>query len=116
MLDKIIEIISGRPATRGPEQVARDLRLSYAEAGWSHRLRQALVIGSAADCDLRIDDARVDKRHAEIYPLGAQWWLRDLGTENGTFVQGEIIEAAPVKASSEIRLGVGGPVLRLECL
>ena len=67
-------------------------------------------------CDLRLEDARVARWHAEIYPVGALWWVRDLGSDDGTYLNGEIIEAAPLEASSELRLGADGPTLRLDAL
>lgn len=109
-------IASRRTPSAAEDHAARELRLTLIEAGWSCRLQQPLVIGRDAGCDLRIDDAQVGRRHAEIYPIGTQWWVRDLGTENGTFLKGEIVEAEPVRAPSEIRLGVGGPTLRLDGL
>ena len=37
-----------------------------------------------------------------------------LGSDDGTYLDGEIIEAAPLAASSELRLGADGPSLRLD--
>lgn len=97
-------------------QVPNDLKLTLVGADWSCPLQQPIVIGRDAGCELRIEDAHVESRHAEIYPVGTQWWLRDLGTEDGTFVQGEIVEAEPLGTPCEIRLGAAGPTLRLDRL
>lgn len=74
---------------------------------------QPILIGRDASCGLRVEDHRVEDRHAEIYPVGNLWWIRDLGSRDGTFLNGEIVDAAPMEAPFEIRLGENGPTLRL---
>ena len=102
------------PATQSNEASA--IQLTHTEAGWSCRLQQPLIIGRDAGCDLRINDAHIERRHAEIYPVGREWWIRDLGSAGGTFLAGEIVEAEPLAVPSEIRLGASGPILRLDGL
>ncbi len=89
------------------------LTLSDGDAGGALDLQHALILGSDTDCDLRIDDHHVRGQHAEIYPVGATWWVRDLGTEDGTFLNGEIVEAAPLIRPSEVQLGVDGPTVHV---
>ncbi len=72
MFDKIT---SRRTPSATTGQTARELKLTLIEADWSCRLQQPLVIGRDAGCDLRIDDVHVGRRHAEIYPVGTQWWM-----------------------------------------
>lgn len=47
-----------------------------------------IVIGRAESADLRLDDATVSKQHAAIEIVGNDHILRDLGSANGTFVNG----------------------------
>ena len=93
---------------------AEELVLTLVGAGRSRRFQRPLTIGRGAGCDLRIDDPSVDDCHAEIYPVGAQWWVRDLGSDHGTFLRDELVEAEPLCTPSDLRLGAGGPTLRLE--
>ncbi|MGH7462265.1 MAG: trypsin-like peptidase domain-containing protein, partial [Longimicrobiales bacterium] len=53
----------------------------------------------------------VSSRHAVIERLGESWWLRDLGSTNGTMVNGKLI-SSPVQlnAGDQITFGQGGPV------
>lgn len=47
------------------------------------------LVGRAAHCALRPTDARVSGEHATIVWTGTAWEIRDLGSRNGTFVDGE---------------------------
>ncbi len=91
------------------------LKLTFGDADLDASLdvRRAWILGSDTDCDLRIDDAQVDGQHAELYPVGTTWWVRDLGTDVGTFLNGEIFEAAPLMRPAEVQLGTDGPIVCL---
>ncbi len=73
-----------------------------------------VVLGRDASCDLRIDDWRVGPRHAEIYRVGELWWVRDLGSVDGTYLDEECIDVAPIAGPATLQLGAGGPTIRLE--
>ena len=47
-----------------------------------------LVIGRGNDCDLVLDEAEMSRRHAMVEVTPAGIWLRDLGSANGTYVNG----------------------------
>ena len=48
-------------------------------------------IGRGETCDLRIESAQVSREHAQIYQRGSIWSIRDLGSTNGTLVNGKPI-------------------------
>ena len=52
-----------------------------------------MVVGSAPGCDLVIDEQLVSQRHAEFNSKADGCWLRDLGSKNGTFVNGTKLSA-----------------------
>ncbi len=64
------------------------------------------VLGRAADCDVPIRDKFLSRRHAEIsYDSGA-WRLRDCGSSNGTFLNGDRVASdQPLTAGDRITLG-----------
>ena len=63
-------------------------------------------IGRAADCDLILDRQEISRHHAELLRIDAtSYELRDLGSTNGTQVNGEPIQTALVRHGDEIRLG-----------
>lgn len=62
--------------------------------------RRSLVIGRADSGDLQIPirgDPFVSRRHAELIELGAGWGIRDLGSTNGTRLNGAPLEGAEIK-------------------
>ncbi|MCA9077042.1 MAG: FHA domain-containing protein [Planctomycetaceae bacterium] len=52
-------------------------------------LEPRLVLGRAADCDLRIAGKTVSGRHCELEYIDGYWWVRDLGSQNGTGINGK---------------------------
>jgi hypothetical protein len=64
-----------------------------------------LVIGRSSTCQLVLADDTVSRRHAELYVEGGRWLLRDLGSANGTWVNGRRVVEAEVRAGDEVHLG-----------
>ena len=63
------------------------------------------LIGRSSEA-LRISDNTVSRRHAELTPDAGLWWVRDLDSHNGTFVNGRKIEGRiPVRDGDQIRAG-----------
>src|SRR6478609_4776958 len=67
------------------------------QAGQSLEIENELVIGRR-DADLLLDDPEVSGRHAAVRPVGTGIGLRDLGSTNGTFVDGRRITEEVVLA------------------
>lgn len=60
-------------------------------------------IGRCENADLRIDSAQVSREHAEVYERGGNWCIRDLGSTNGTEVNGESVTDAQLRDGDVIR-------------
>src|SRR6476619_301760 len=55
---------------------------------------------------LPLTDNTVSRRHAELFPRGGEWILRDLGSSNGSYVNGVRVESTNVlKLGDQIRVG-----------
>jgi hypothetical protein len=53
--------------------------------------RKAIVLGRSPDCDYVINDRQVSRRHARLTKTTAGYQLEDLGSKNGTFLNGTAI-------------------------
>ncbi|TZF88273.1 FHA domain-containing protein [Lysobacter lacus] len=63
-------------------------------------------IGRAADADLVLEHSSVSRRHAELETLGdGAWRLVDLGSKNGTFVDGARVSKTTIARSGWLRFG-----------
>ena len=62
-------------------------------------------IGRAPECEAQLSDATVSRRHAEIVRDGDAWVLRDLGSSNGTQVNGQPVVEHVLADGDEIKLG-----------
>ncbi len=73
-----------------------------------HRLRPGMTIpvGRVATDGIMIRDDRCSRIHCEFYLQGQTWYLRDMGSRNGTRLNGEKIQVAtPVKNGDIVRIG-----------
>ncbi len=66
---------------------------------------ERIVIGRREDCDLQLHDAAVSGRHCEFHFDGSQWWITDLGSRNGTQVNGSAIKHRLLSPGDEIMIG-----------
>src|SRR3954447_5633005 len=64
-----------------------------------------LLIGRSSGCHLVLADDTVSRRHAELRIEDGRWMLRDLGSSNGTWVNGRRIVEAEVRAGDLLHLG-----------
>jgi pSer/pThr/pTyr-binding forkhead associated (FHA) protein len=84
-------------------------------AGEEHTLdREKLVLGRGPGVDLAFDDVEMSSQHAAIEWSGAGFRICDLGSTNGTFVNGKPVHARDLAAGDRIELGRHLLQLRLE--
>ena len=74
--------------------------------------KESLVIGRSETCDLPLTDRRVSTRHCMLEFVDGFWWITDLGSLNGTTVNGRRCHRTYVPPSATI--GVGKSRFRLE--
>src|SRR5207247_8571703 len=65
-----------------------------------------ISIGRASDCSIPIKDRYLSRKHAEIVSSDGHWVLKDLGSANGTYLNGSRVERDQrLHAGDRIRLG-----------
>ena len=79
--------------------------LSGEDAGRVLEVDRTLVLGRVRGADMVIRDARASRRHAELTPEDGGLRLRDLGSANGTLVDGEPARERVLRGGEEIRIG-----------
>ncbi len=66
----------------------------------------AVTVGRSSSNDVVLDDPAVSRRHAALERLAAGWSIHDLGSRNGTYVNGEPLERErPLYSGDEIVMG-----------
>ena len=61
--------------------------------------------GRHPDSDIFLDDVTVSRRHAEFRREGSGYTVHDVGSLNGTYVNREPIDAAPLSGGDEVQIG-----------
>lgn len=73
------------------------------------------LVGRAPHCELRLSSPRVSGEHAAITWTSTGWEIRDLGSRNGTFVDGRRLEIGDrVRAGAACRVAFGDPAALFE--
>jgi transcriptional regulator with GAF, ATPase, and Fis domain len=69
------------------------------------------VLGRDLECSIRLDDLRSSRKHLEIFKRDGQYYLRDLGSTNGTFVGGKRL-SEPLALEDGMEITVGSTLMR----
>ncbi len=88
-------------------QATVQLQLGTAQASLDAQAARLYIGRDPASCGLVSQDPSISRRHAEIYVEGGITYLRDLGSSNGTWVDGQLIGAQPtaLRAGQQVYLG-----------
>jgi membrane-bound lytic murein transglycosylase D len=84
------------------------------EDGRAFQFQRPFHIGREHDCDVRIEDAHVSRKHVIVSFGNGHWRLRDQRSGNGVFIDDQRVETAQIDAGVTIRLGADGPRVLME--
>jgi hypothetical protein len=102
MIYKPEPIPEPEPQEGRPELPAALLRVGAGE----HRLDAGrLLIGRSRDCDIRLIDPNVSRRHGEVRREGDSYWVIDLDSTNGIEVNGRRSKRARLRDGDTITMG-----------
>jgi pSer/pThr/pTyr-binding forkhead associated (FHA) protein/tetratricopeptide (TPR) repeat protein len=112
LLGELAEIANLVPDTRAaveaeaPPKGCRLIVVSGPNIGMEWGFKQPeLVMGRDEECELVLSDIGVSRRHAKIALERDRFFLQDLGSGNGTFLNGVRIEREPLASGDEIVIG-----------
>jgi DNA-binding NtrC family response regulator len=103
-----------RPPARVPDVAISIVVLSGAERGTVVKVRGAVHVGKASDNELVLSDHTVSRHHCEISRTYGGLRVRDLGSTNGTLLEGAVISDAVAPMGSVLRIGGVDVALRPE--
>lgn len=67
--------------------------------------RDRISVGRHPDCEIFLHDVTVSRRHTEIRRDGRMFFIRDLGSLNGTYVNGERVDERALEGGDEVQIG-----------
>jgi hypothetical protein len=93
----------GKPGKPPTQLVVRD---EGGKKTGTFRLSEPLQIGRAEACHVRLDDRYSSQFHARLYPKEGVWFLEDLGSTNGTYLNRQRVQGThELHAGDQIRIG-----------
>ncbi|MFN2471961.1 MAG: FhaA domain-containing protein [Gaiellaceae bacterium] len=94
------------PALRPTEPADSFTPAGLSVDGTRHELaKERFVIGRSKDCDVRLSDPNVSRRHAEVRREGGTFWVVDLDSTNGVAVNGRRLKRARLEDGDRITIG-----------
>ena len=93
--------------------MSREIHVVVPGSDKALRFTETVRLGRAEGNGIVIIDTVVSKEHLELRRTGDDWEIIDLGSTNGTFIDGKQVTRAFVGAATTLQLGDGGPEVRL---
>lgn len=117
-----LEVVDPKKERQGAPEPASPWSLkanSPALGGRVFALQSVSLVGRSEQCDIHLAAAHLSRRHAQLELVNGLLYVKDLGSANGTFLNGERVREARVRRGDELRFdtlsfGVLGPTDELD--
>jgi FHA domain-containing protein len=108
--------VQGRQAKSGGGKVPRMVvvRDENGDKAGTYRLEGQLQIGRADGCHIRLSDSYVSQFHARIFGRDGGWYVEDLGSTNGTYLNQRRVSGTPSELRAGDRVKLGKSILELK--
>src|SRR6204780_665233 len=93
------------PRPGGRSYVLRFISGKYQGGEFPVAAEKQILVGRSSDLDMVLVEDMVSRKHARIAMQADQIWIEDLGSTNGTFVNGEKIKRARLKEGDRVLIG-----------
>ncbi len=99
--------LGGGPALRRPRRAAEIVMVrSETQAGTRFTLKGVVVVGRSPDADVHLDDPYASDFHLRLTLADGEVTLQDLGSTNGTYVNGRrVTTAVPLSRGDAVQVG-----------
>ncbi len=67
--------------------------------------RRHFTIGRSSACNLVLDDQKTSRIHAQLVDVGSKRIVEDMGSVNGTFIDGKFIKKAVLESGNIVKIG-----------
>src|SRR5580658_2992101 len=105
MQDPAPKALTGSSTRPGRSYVLRFISGKYQGGEFPIVPDRQIVVGRSSELDMVLVEDMVSRKHARITMQADQIWIEDLGSTNGTFVNGEKIKRAHLKEGDRVLIG-----------
>lgn len=100
-----------RQPTSGPDPAGRLIDVHFVDVqgrALVRRFERTFRVGRSANCDVRIAGDGVSREHCEVQHIDGQWWVLDLDSSNGSFLDGQSVSHALIQDECRLQCGDAG--------
>jgi len=106
---------ANRLSVQKKPNITIEIRVGQKKVSQSHFSQTEVTIGRDTNCDLAVMDEALSAHHARMIFHHGQWWLEDLNSTNGTFLNREkLIVPAVVITGDEFKCGNTFFIIRID--
>lgn len=111
--DAPFDPVSSSTTQLAPEAAQLKATWQSADGDQDAAFKDTFVLGRDPDCEIQLDDPLVSRHHARVFFESGLWQIEDLGSRNGTRVDGQLITRRTLPDRCEVLLHPNGTLVSL---